>query len=838
MKIKHALRLRPLSAAVITAATALSAVPAYAEEDQVDEEIVSIGSRVQGRTATEAAAPIDVIGGPELSKNGFTELGQSLQVSAPSFNFSRTQVSDGSDLFRPATLRGLQPDQTLVLVNGKRRHTQSIFALAGTVGEGAAGTDMNAIPLAALKRVEVLRDGAAAQYGSDAIAGVINLQLKDSVDETTASVQWGTTQEGDGDTLTAAFNTGFALTDDGGFINLTFEYRDADRTNRAQRDTGGSSTIAPGELSDTVRWHTGDAETEFTTLFYNAMIPVADGELYSFGGVSNRTALGSGFYRDFNRVERNVPQVYPDGFLPNIDNEADDTSFAVGFRKDIDETWRMDVSATYGNNEYGFTSRNTINSSIAAEYLANNPGASDADIAANAGPTSGFSGGFEFDQLTFNLDFSGEVDGFGASPLYVAYGAEFRTESYQIIAGDFESYSCGSSDTGVFPSVIDGTTPADCGFQAYPGLRPEAATDADRDSYAFYVDFETNLSERWLAGAALRFEDYENAGDELTYKLSSRFDVNDDFAIRGALATGFRAPSLQQSGYTAFTTNIGGDGNLAQSFTAAAGSALPAALGVNNLELETSDNISLGFVWNASDNTTVTVDAYQVEIEDRIVLGGFLTAADLAFNPAAAAALADTGVAQANFFSNAVDTTTKGVDIIITHNTTLAEGDLKVTFASNFNDTEVDRINAPEGIDPSVIFGNLSETFLTGGQPEERSNLSFDWSKDQLSTVVRFNYFGETEVDFFAQNHIPIPDTLLTSVVESAVIVDLNVAYDINENLSLSVGANNLFDETPDELAGNEVLDIITNGAAQFPLRALPYGFNGASYYLKLNARF
>ncbi|MCV6605313.1 MAG: TonB-dependent receptor plug domain-containing protein, partial [Porticoccaceae bacterium] len=199
MKIKHALRLRPVSTAVIAAASVATATPVLAEQEKVDEEIVSIGSRVQGRTATEAAAPIDIIGGPELSKNGFTELGQSLQVSAPSFNFSRTQVSDGSDLFRPATLRGLQPDQTLVLVNGKRRHTQSIFSLAGTVGEGAAGTDMNAIPLAALKRVEVLRDGAAAQYGSDAIAGVINLQLKDSVDETTASVQWGSTTEGDGD---------------------------------------------------------------------------------------------------------------------------------------------------------------------------------------------------------------------------------------------------------------------------------------------------------------------------------------------------------------------------------------------------------------------------------------------------------------------------------------------------------------------------------------------------------------------------------------------------------------------------------------------------------------
>ncbi|WIO74083.1 TonB-dependent receptor [Porticoccaceae bacterium LTM1] len=839
MKVNSKFYKHPLAATIfaLTSSATLTTIPAHASEEII-EEVLSIGTRVAGRTATESAVPVDVINESELTKNGFTELGQSLQVSAPSFNFSRTQVSDGSDLFRPATLRGLQPDQTLVLVNGKRRHTQAIFALSGTVGEGAAGTDMNAIPLSALRGVEVLRDGAAAQYGSDAIAGVINLNLKETVDETTSYLQWGQTKEGDGDTLSLGINSGFELGDDGGFINLTFEYRDGDRTNRAQRDIGGSSTIAPGELSDDVRWHMGDADTEFTTVFYNAMLPLAGGELYSFGGLSNRTALGSGFYRDFNRVERNVPQVYPDGFLPNIDNEADDSSIAVGFRTDLSNDWRMDTSLTYGQNEYAFTSRNTINSSIAAEYLFNNPGASDAEIAANAGPTSGFSGGFEFDQLTFNLDFSGHIDTGSDELLYVSYGAELREESYKIISGDLASYSCGSSDSGVFPSVIDGTTPADCGFQAYPGLRPEAATSADRSSYALYLDLEKNFTDKWLAGAALRFEDYEEAGNELSGKLSSRYDFSETFALRGALSTGFRAPSLQQSAYTAFTTNIGSDGSLAQSFTASSGSELPSALGVTNLKLETSESASFGMVWSPLDSITVTLDAYKVEIQDRITLGGFLSADDLAFNPAALAALEATGVAQANFFSNAVDTTTEGVDLIITHNTEFAEGNLNITFAGNINETTVDKINAPVGIDPNVAFSPLSESFLTNGQPQERSTLTFDWSRDKLSALVRFNYFGETEVDYFGQNHIPIPETQPTSVVESAVLVDLNLSYDVTEKVTLSFGANNLFDKTPDELAANEVLDIITNNAAQYPLRALPYGFNGASYYLKMSARF
>jgi len=805
-----------------------------ATEPSVIEEVVTIGTRVAGRTATEATVPIDIIQVDALKKNGFTELGQALQTTAPSFNFSRTQVSDGSDIFRPATLRGLQPDQTLVLVNGKRRHTQSIFSLAGTVGEGAAGTDMNAIPLTALQTVEVLRDGAAAQYGSDAIAGVINLKLKQTTGETTGFVQWGETTEGDGEALTVGLNTGFDLGNDGGFLNLSLEYRDADETNRAQKDIGG-----PDPISSSVRWHQGDAETEFETIFYNAMIPIGSkAELYSFGGYSNRTALGSGFYRDFNRVERNVPQVYPNGFLPHIDNEAEDISFALGLRYELNDDWKMDASVAYGENTYDFDSRNTINSSIAAEYLFNNPGATDMDIAANSGPKSGYSGGFEFDQTTFNLDFSGSIDIGTSEPLYVAFGAEYRDDSYQINPGELASYSCGATDSGVFPSVIDGMTTTDCGFQAYPGLRPEAATDEDRSSNALYVDLEKNLSEAWLIGAAVRYEDYDEAGNETTGKLSSRYDFTDSFAIRGAIATGFRAPSLQQSAYTAFTTTIDSSGSLAQSFTAAAGSALPSALGVSNLELETSESISLGFVWKPTDSVTLTVDGYSIEIQDRITLGGFLTAADLAFNPAAAAALTATGVAQGNFFSNAVDTTTDGVDIIVTYDTEFVEGDLSVTLAANFNDTDIDDIHAPTGIAEGVAFSSVSAAFMEGGQPRQRGTLTFDWSKNALNALLRLNYFGETEVDYFAANHIFIPGTDATSVVESAVLVDLNVSYAFTDNLTVSVGGNNIFDETPDELDSNEVLDIISNNAMRYPLRAVPYGFNGASYYLKVAFNF
>ncbi|TMN94979.1 MULTISPECIES: TonB-dependent siderophore receptor [unclassified Pseudoalteromonas] len=837
-------RLNTLAVAIAFAFSAPSIVNAQEAPVQAKkniEQISVLGSRVSNRTSTESSSPIDLIDADDLNKGGFTELGQSLQATAPSFNFSRTQVSDGSDLFRPATLRGLQPDQTLVLVNGKRRHNQSIFGLNGTVGAGAAGTDMNAIPLTALKGVEVLRDGAAAQYGSDAIAGVINLSLNNSTGITTGFVQYGSTSEGDGDTISAGINRGFDLGNEGGFINLSLEYRDADGTNRAERDTGGSLNVAPGTLSKDVRWGQGNSESEFTSLFYNMALPFGDAELYSFGGYSERTALGNGFYRNFNEASKNVTQVYSDGFLPRIYNEAQDISVAVGFKGEINADWFYDVSAVYGENQYDFTSRNTLNASYAAEYLVNNPGATDADIAANSGPTGGYSGGFRFDQTTLNMDISGIIDT-GNEPLYVSFGAEYRKENYEIVPGSEASYACGlaNMDTS-YPSVNDPSQFAQCGFQAYNGLRPEASNEADRYSYAVYVDLETMITDAWNVSGALRYEDFSNAGDDIIGKLATRYEVNDDFAVRGAVSTGFRAPSLQQSGYTAFTTNLGSDGTLTQSFTATTGSAFPSALGVDSLELETSTNLSAGFVYDISSELSLTVDFYRVEIKDRINLGSLLSADDVAFSAQAVAALQATGAVQANYFSNSVDSTTQGVDVIASYRTELEGGNLGVTFAGNLNDTKIDGVNASEGIPQNVALDDLQRSFLTDGQPGERATLTFDYERDAYTSTVRFNYFGETDVKYFGNDHIELATDgsfKATSTVESAVLVDLNVSYQINDIFALSVGADNVFDETPDELGDDEVLNAITNGAFKYPVRALPYGFDGRTYYAKISFEF
>ena len=847
MRLNKYFRLHTLAIAISTTIPCVSTFAADAEVvDENIESIAILGSRVSSRTATESSSPVDIISSESLTKGGFSELGQSLQAMAPSFNFSRTQVSDGSDLFRPATLRGLQPDQTLVLVNGKRRHNQAIFGLNGTVGAGAAGTDMNSIPMSALKNVQILRDGAAAQYGSDAIAGVINLELKDTTNVTSGFIQTGATGEGDGDVLAAGLNTGFDLGNDGGFINLTAEYRDYDGTNRAQRDTGGGSNTAPGTLSDNVRWGQGNAESTFKSFFYNAMIPLEGMELYAFGGYSNRTALGNGFYRSFNEAEKNVPQVYPDGFLPQIDNEAQDISTAVGLRGEINNDWGFDVSATYGENEYDFYSQNTINASYAAEYLSNNPSASEQDIAANAGPIAGYSGGFRYDQLTFNADISGSIDIDHGDNLYVSFGAEYRLENYEIVAGEEASYACGASNSATsFPSVIDSNVFAGCGFQAYPGLRPNAANDADRNSYAFYLDLEKQITEQWNLGAALRFEDFSDAGSKLIGKLSSRYELTDSLAIRGALSTGFRAPSLQQSAYTAYTTNLGEGGVLLSSFTATAGSAFPAALGVQGLNLETSKNISLGLVYDVNSALSVSLDAYRVKIDDRITLGSLQNADDVSFNPEAVAALNATGAVQGNYFSNAVNSTTQGLDVVITYQTELLAGNLDVTLAGNLNETEIDSVNSPDGIPESVALDDLQRSFLTDGQPKQRATLTFDYTREAWSGVVRANYYGETDIIYFGNDHIGLPGFLSptgsfkpTSVVESAVLIDVNLAYQLSDNLQLSAGINNLFDKTPDELGGDEALDFITNGAFKYPVRALPYGFDGMTYYARVNFSF
>ncbi|MDT8318918.1 MAG: TonB-dependent receptor plug domain-containing protein, partial [Xanthomonadales bacterium] len=427
--------------AVASGALGMTMMPASAQEAETQqpetqlEEVVTIGTRVEGRSATETTVAIDIIGAEELNRNtGLFETGELLQRLAPSFNFSRTAISDGSDIFRPATLRGLGPDQVLVLINGKRRHNRALLGLSGTVGQGSAGVDFNAIPTLALAQVEILRDGAAAQYGSDAIAGVINLNLKQTVNEFTAISMVGQTYDGDGERYQVQANGGVPI-GNGGFINLTGEYRNGDPTNRA-----ADSPQFPGQQI----FQHGDADTDFFGGFFNAGLPVSETvELYAFGGYSEGRATGAGFYRFVDQADRSVPQVFPEGFLPRDTNKSEDGSLALGIRGDIVDDWTFDLSGVWGKNDYTFGVENTLNTSIAADFFNNNPGATDAEVAANAGPMGGFSGSQSFEQITFNLGINGQVDVGLASPLNIAVGAEYRDETFKLAPGQFESFSCG-----------------------------------------------------------------------------------------------------------------------------------------------------------------------------------------------------------------------------------------------------------------------------------------------------------------------------------------------------------------------------------------------------------
>src|SRR5688572_8696053 len=372
------------------------------------DRIQVTGSRVRGRTAEDTAAPVDVIGKEELNATGAMELGQILQMLEPSFNFSRTFVSDGTDILRPATLRALGPDQVLVLVNGKRRHQQALVNVQQTIGRGSAGTDINSIPVSAIERVEVLRDGAAAQYGSDAISGVINIILKEQTDHTDISVEGSQYYAGDGEMLHGSVNTGFKLGGDG-FINLSAEARNRNETNRAGPD---SLRVDPPRVTQRL----GDADAKDYYLWFNSGLPLAGGELYLFGGASKREGDSSGFFRSAGD-NRTVPDLYPNGFLPNILTTVEDASIAVGFKQPINERWDWDISVVTARNKFGFEEGNSVNVSWWYEPI--NP-ANPAGPIFGASPTRADTGELQSDQTTFNLDFSGYVDGIGGTPLYLA----------------------------------------------------------------------------------------------------------------------------------------------------------------------------------------------------------------------------------------------------------------------------------------------------------------------------------------------------------------------------------------------------------------------------------
>ncbi|HET9316803.1 MAG TPA: TonB-dependent receptor, partial [Vicinamibacteria bacterium] len=659
-----------------TASRAITVSPSGQLEDfavgvSFHEEI-TVGSRSPG-VESEKAVPVDVLTARQIETTGASETSAILEALVPSFNFPRPTLADGADTVRPATLRGLGPDQVLVLVNGKRRHQSAHIVTSGVIGRGTTGVDLNAIPASAIERVEVLRDGAAAQYGSDAIAGVVNVVLKAGARPFTLSGKGGLTQ-GSFTDLTGADvdHTDGALTEGGasygfrvgrGSVFAAAEYRNRNGTNRATPDL--RDQVRPGDGGHNAvgqpNHHWGDSEERDVLGFVNAALPLGTGDgatLYAFGGASRRDGSHGGFYRRALDA-RNWPQIYPDGFLPTIQPDVVDASGTVGVRGVVATSWFYDVSAEYGRNQFDFNVVNSLNTSLGPDHA----------------QREFDSGGLGFDQLVANVDVTRAVHAGLSGPINIAFGGELRRESFEIRAGEPGSYV----DGGV-PDQFGGRAPA--GVQVFPGFRPSNAVDASRDSVAGYLDLEADVHRKVRLGLAGRVEHYSDFGDTADGKVTLRFAPIKQLVLRGAASTGFRAPSLAQSHFSTVSTNfitVNGVVTPVEVGTFAVDSPVARALGATDLKPEESVNFSAGLVWSPASAFDLAVDFYRIDIDDRIVFSGNFT------GPRIQPIIEPFGASGARFFTNAIDTRTRGVDVTATYR----QPHLTLQAAYNRNDIDL-----------------------------------------------------------------------------------------------------------------------------------------------------
>ncbi|MBT4679403.1 MAG: TonB-dependent receptor [Flavobacterium sp.] len=852
------------------------------------DEVVLVGSRNKNRTVANTPVPVDVIdvaellsAGPQVSVNDI------LNYVAPSFTSTSQTVSDGTDHIDPAALRGLGPDQVLVLVNGKRRHTTSLVNVNSTVGRGSVGTDMNTIPAFSIKRIEILKDGAAAQYGSDAIAGVINIVLKNSEGlefQVNQGSNWGdqtNNQSGgmDGESFQFDVNYGIPLDDNGGFINFTgslstrapsyragaegFTGQIFDASNSVEwigLNSGAGSDITQYSLSQIQTFAQGvtyfpfslknqingansidelrgllnfnTSEDELATrgltrqdfsmrvgqsrlrngkFMANMEFKISDDfSFYAFGGISHRKGNAAGFYRR-PAQSRAFTGLYPAGMLPEINSIVNDESIAVGI-KGKQGDWDIDFSNTYGKNSFDFNIGNSSNASLQ-----------------QASPLEVYAGGFSFTQNTTNLDLTKFYDDV-MSGLNVAVGSEYRMEAYDITAGQEESWATydvngeiwnGDAATQV-TDFFGRSRPG--GIQVFPGFRPANERNATRNSYAFYGDLELDVNKNLFLSGAVRYENYSDFGSTFNWKLAGIVKVSDNVNIRAAASTGFRAPSLAQLNFNTISTNFI-SGVPYEVGTFSNDSQIAGALGIPQLKQEESFSASFGFTAKIPDaNLSLTVDGFFTGIDDRVVLTGNFNIPDGIV----------TGAESARFFANAIDTETKGFDIVVSHKGAISDlsfsSDLAVTFAYT---QRVDDINSSSVLasQAGTYFGERESYFLETATPRFKANLGHMLQGDKWRLFVRNSFFGAvTNPDVTQEPSLNGTGANYHPIFGDKVLTDMSFGYDVSENMTLTIGSSNIFNVFPDASPSN----LTSGNNFIYPRVTSQFGINGRTVFARL----
>ena len=837
-------------------------------EATVIEEIVIIGSRRQdGRSQVDSLVPVDVFGGEDLSNMGSTDMDQALSNLIPSYKVDTQAINDAATLVRPATLRGLPPDSTLVLVNGKRRHRAAVITFLGNgVADGSQGPDVSVIPSVAIKRVEVLRDGAAAQYGSDAIAGVINFELKDDAEGGTVEARWGQHYEGDGDGFNFAGNVGLPLTSSG-FLNLSMEYKEADPTSRARQRTDAQALVDAGNpyiedpSYDSIFHPTvmvwGAPEFEYDYKFFgNFGMDLSDSfEAYGYGNYAKRKVEGGFYFRNphtrsgvFDGPEITVDGVtydtvkvadidgigvggscpairiidnvaspediaaveadpncesfitrFPGGFVPRFGGTMEDYSFAFGVRGDLPGDWHVDVGGVYGRHKASFFMRHTLNPQLLAK-----PDVTVANIPINYRP-----GIYTETDYSLNLDVSKLLDlPMFYAPVNFAFGFEHRQEEFKVTQGGENSWFQDLRPGGLTEQGFG------VGSNGFTGFGPRLAGTWSRNSYAGYVDVEAQLSEGIVLGAAGRYEDHKGVGETWDFKISARVDVTDTLALRGAVSTGFRAPTVGQANILNVTTAFT-EGKLADEATLPPTHPASALVGGQPLTPEESTNFTVGAVFNAGD-LDVTIDYFNIEVQDRIARSSNKVLTDADRQTLTAQGVTDAAAfSQVRFYTNDFDTTTQGIDIVATLPVEMAGGNTDFSFAGNWTDTKVDDRNPDVINDKRVIQ-------LEQNNPEFRFTATAEHNQGPWRALLRGRFY-----DGFVEFSTDDGSARLNA--GSRFLMDAEVGYSLNDNITLVAGAENFLDTTPTNQSNN---------ASPYPsgmqyAETSPYGFNGGFYYFR-----